>query len=72
MVCRFSEWEILQSGFLVTYTRGMHRKFNDGSGAMTVDYPIRFSAGIQQQSFYNFPGSSGTSNFRPVINISFF
>jgi tetratricopeptide (TPR) repeat protein len=68
----FSLYNNLQSGFLVTYTRGMHRKFDDGTGAMSVDYPIRFSAGMQQQSFYNFPGGSGTSNFRPVVNISFF
>lgn len=68
----FNLYNNVQSGFLVTYTKGMHRKFDDGTGAMSVDYPIRFSAGMQQQSFYNFPGSSGTSAFRPVINISFF
>lgn len=68
----FDLYNNVQSGVLVTYTRGLHRKFDDGSGAMSVDYPIRFSAGIQQQSFYNFPGSSGTSAFRPVVNISFF
>jgi hypothetical protein len=67
----FDIYNNVQSGFLVTYTKGLRRKFDDGSGVMSVDYPMRFSVGMQQQSFYNFPGS-GTSNFRPVVNLSFF
>jgi hypothetical protein len=40
---------------------------------MNVDYPLRFSAGIQQQSFYSFTGAAGsTSSFRPVVRISIF
>ncbi|HEY6272704.1 MAG TPA: tetratricopeptide repeat protein [Terriglobales bacterium] len=68
----FDLYNNVQSGFLVNYTKGMRRKFDDGSGSQTVDYPIRFSVGMQQQSFYNFPGASGTSSFRPVVNLSFF
>jgi hypothetical protein len=50
----------------------IHRSWNDGNGGVGVDYPLRISAGIQQQSFFNLGGQSSSSSFRPVIRISLF
>lgn len=68
----FSTYNNVQSGFLISYMKPMRRRYNDGSGEISVDYPLRFSFGLQQQSFYNFPGSAETYNLRPVVSISFF
>jgi hypothetical protein len=36
-----------------------------------LQYPIRFSAGMQQETFYNFPGSQ-SQQLRPYVQISLF
>jgi hypothetical protein len=68
----FHLYDNYQSGFLVTYMRPLHRSFDDGAGAIAVDYPLRISFGIQQQMFPNFTGQGSTSSFRPVIRVSLF
>jgi tetratricopeptide (TPR) repeat protein len=68
----FNLYDNLESGFLVSYMKPLRRSMNDGNGNVGVDYPIRFSAGLEQQSFYNFTGPGKTSVFRPVIKISIF
>lgn len=55
----------------VSYTRTMQRPVTDGMGEVPVNYPLRFSFGISQQTFYNFTGSSRES-FVPVIRINLF
>ena len=61
-----------QTGILVSYVKPLRRVFHDGAGAVPVDYPLRFSAGLQQQTFFNFPGSGKTFSFRPVVRITLF
>ncbi len=68
----FHTYDNAQSGFLVSYMKPIHRSWNDGNGGVGVDYPLRISAGIQQQSFFNLGGQSSSSSFRPVIRISLF
>jgi tetratricopeptide (TPR) repeat protein len=69
----FHLYDNIQSGFLVSYVKPLRRSVNDVNGSLSVDYPLRFSAGIQQQSFYSFTGAAGsTSSFRPVVKISIF
>jgi tetratricopeptide (TPR) repeat protein len=68
----FHLYDNVQSGFLISYVRPIRRSFNDGTGELTADYPLRFSVGLQQQSFYNFTGASKTTSLRPVIQISLF
>jgi tetratricopeptide (TPR) repeat protein len=68
----FHLYDNYQSGFLVTYMRPLRRSFDDGAGAIAVDYPLRISVGIQQQMFPNFTGQGSTSSFRPVIRVSLF
>jgi tetratricopeptide (TPR) repeat protein len=68
----FHLYDNVQSGFLISYVRPLRRSVNDVNGSLTVDYPLRFSAGIQQQSFFSYTGTGSTSSFRPVIRISIF
>lgn len=69
----FHQYDNVQSGFLISYVKPLHRGYNDGTANLPVEYPLRFSVGLQQQSFYNFTGANAsTSSFRPVIQISLF
>jgi tetratricopeptide (TPR) repeat protein len=68
----FNIYNNVQTGFLISYMKPLRRRYNDGAGEVAVDYPLSFSFGLQQQSFYNFPGSTGTFQLRPVIKVSFF
>jgi hypothetical protein len=45
--------------------------FNDSSTPVALQYPIRFSAGIQQETFLNFPGAQNQT-FRPYAEITIF
>ncbi|HEY6250927.1 MAG TPA: tetratricopeptide repeat protein [Candidatus Angelobacter sp.] len=68
----FHLYDNTQGGFLITYMKPLRRNLNDGTGGIAVEYPLRISAGLQQQSFYSFTGPGKTSTFRPVIRISLF
>jgi hypothetical protein len=63
-------YDNVQSGILISYVKPLRRMFNDGSGQVPVEYPLRFSIGFQQQNFANFPGSGTT--YRPVFRLSLF
>ena len=67
----FHVYDASQNSFSVSYAKPFQRKFNDDSGSLPIKYPIRFSAGIQQESFFNFPGSHG-EQLRPYVQISVF
>jgi len=67
----YHEYDNAQSEFLVSYTRPMHQWSKDGTAGISNSYPFRLSAGLQQQTFYDFSG--GTKNtFLPVIHFSLF
>jgi hypothetical protein len=67
----FHAYDAIQNGFSISYARPFRRKFNDDSGAVVLQYPIRFSAGIQQETFFNFTGGQN-QQFRPYVQISLF
>lgn len=67
----FHAYDNAQSQLLVTYTRPFHATLNDGGGEVPVAYPMRFSFGLQQQTFYDFPGSSRTA-LLPVVQFTLF
>jgi hypothetical protein len=67
----FHVYDAIQNGFSVSYARPFHRKFNDDSGTVVLAYPIRFSAGIQDETFINFKGGQ-SQQFRPYVQISLF
>jgi hypothetical protein len=69
----FHAYDNVQSGVFISYVRPIRRSVTDSAGALQVDYPLRFSAGVQQETFYNFSaGTAQTSVWRPVIQISIF
>ena len=57
--------------FLVSYVRSVQRPLNDGLGDVPVTYPLRFSFGLQQQTFYNFTGGNGTKVL-PIVRLTLF
>jgi tetratricopeptide (TPR) repeat protein len=68
----FHLYDNVQSGFLISYVKPIRRNVNDVNGSLNVDYPLRFSVGLQQQSFFSYTGTGSTSAFRPVVRISIF
>ena len=68
----FHLYDNVQSGFLISYVKPIRRSVNDVNGSLNVDYPLRFSFGLQQQSFFSYTGTGSTSAFRPVVRISIF
>ena len=67
----FHVYDTIQSGFSVSYATPLHRKFDDETGQVQVQYPIRFSAGMQQEDFFNFT-SSRSEQLRPFVSITLF
>ncbi|HEY1902278.1 MAG TPA: tetratricopeptide repeat protein [Terracidiphilus sp.] len=67
----FHAYDAIQNGFSVSYARPFRRKFNDDSGTVVLEYPIRFSAGMQEETFFNFTGGQN-QQFRPYVRISLF
>jgi len=67
----FHVYDAVQSGFAVSYAMPVHRGFKDERGEVDLQYPIRFSAGMQQETFFNFTGGQN-QQFRPYVRISLF
>jgi hypothetical protein len=68
----FHDYDNMQSGFLISYVKPLHRTLEDGAaGRLPVEYPLRFSFGIQQDQFFNFAGR-GQAIYRPVVRLTLF
>jgi tetratricopeptide (TPR) repeat protein len=67
----YHAYDNAQGQLLLSYTRSMRGTLKDGTGDIPVSYPIRFSVGVEQQTFYNFPGSTRTT-LLPVVHLSLF
>jgi tetratricopeptide (TPR) repeat protein len=67
----YHAYDNAQSEFLVSYVRPLRGSLKDGMGEVPVSYPMRFSFGMQQQTFYSFPGTSKTT-LLPVIHFTLF
>ena len=67
----FPVYDAIQNGFVISYARPFRRRFNGDSGSVVLQYPIRFSAGVQTETFFNFTGAQ-TTQLRPFIRISVF
>jgi tetratricopeptide (TPR) repeat protein len=65
------DYDNVQSGLLISYTKPLHRTMDDGTGRVPVEYPLRFSIGFQQDNFTNFAGR-GQAIYRPVFRLSLF
>jgi tetratricopeptide (TPR) repeat protein len=64
-------YDAVQSGFAVSYALPVHRGYKDERGTVDLKYPIRFSAGVQQETFFNFTGGQN-EQFRPYLSINIF
>jgi tetratricopeptide (TPR) repeat protein len=67
----FHSYDSVEAGFLVSYERKTRAVRRDGVESAQVTYPMRFSFGVQQQTFYDFPGHS-RSAVVPVIRFTLF
>ena len=67
----FHSFDNTQSGILISYSKPLHRTTHDGLGDVPVEYPLRFSFGVEQQLFFNFAGRS-QAIFRPVVRLTLF
>jgi hypothetical protein len=67
----FSVYDNVQSSFFISYVRPIRRSMTDGFGEVPVEYPLRFSVGVQTDNFYNFTGN-GQAQIRPVIRLTVF
>ena len=67
----YHAYDNAQSEFLVSYVRPLRGSVRDGASEIPVSYPLRFSIGVQQQTFYNFPGSTKTT-LLPVVHFTLF
>ena len=65
------DYDNFTNGILVSYTKRLQGNWNDGPESARVSYPLRFSIGLEQQTFYSFPGQSKTS-FVPVVKVTLF
>lgn len=67
----FHVYDAVQSGFAVSYAMPFRRGFKDENGEVPLQYPIRFTGGVQQESFFNFSGPH-SQQLRPYFSISLF
>ena len=67
----FHVYDAIENGFAISYMKPFHRKFNDDTGEVYLQYPIRFSAGVQTENFFNFPGHH-QQQIRPYVSITLF
>jgi hypothetical protein len=68
----YHAYDNVSNQVLVSYIRSVERPINDGIADVPVRYPLRFSIGLQQQTFYQFTGGGNTSVWRPVVRLSLF
>jgi hypothetical protein len=64
-------YDAVQSGFAVSYAMPVHRAFKDEGKEVELQYPIRFSAGMQQETFFNFT-TGQNRQLRPYVSITLF
>ncbi len=67
----FHQYDNAQSEFLISYVRPVSGTLKDGSGEVPVSYPFRISVGMQQQTFYDFNGSTRTT-LLPIVHFNLF
>src|SRR6202035_4563034 len=67
----YHEYDNAQSEFMVSYKRPTHGTGIADNGGASVAHPFRLSLGIQQQTFYDFAGST-RNTILPVIHFNLF
>ena len=67
----FHVYDATQNSFSVSYSRPLSHMFHDGSTPLALKYPIRFSAGVRQETFFNF-STAQNQKFIPYAEITVF
>lgn len=67
----FHAYDAVQSGFAVSYALPIHRTYKEEGQNVGLVYPIRFTAGMQQENFYNFAGPN-SQQLKPYVSITIF
>jgi hypothetical protein len=67
----FHAYDAVHSGFAVSYAMPVQHSFHEAGEDVTARYPIRFSAGVEQENFFNFQGGNN-QQWRPYLRISIF
>jgi tetratricopeptide (TPR) repeat protein len=67
----YHAYDNFNNGILLSYMHPLRGAVNDGTESLPVAYPLRFSFGVEQQTFYDFPGHSRISVV-PVIKLTLF
>ncbi|HYL12681.1 MAG TPA: tetratricopeptide repeat protein [Terriglobales bacterium] len=67
----FHAYDNVMNSLLISYMKPWRGSLNDGTGSVPVSYPLRFSIGLQQQTFYDFPGHRRTE-IVPVVQLTLF
>ncbi len=68
----FHIYDATQNGFSLSYAMPFRRSVSSSdTGALTYAYPIRFAAGMQDETFFNFPGPR-SQQLRPYVGITIF
>ena len=64
-------YDNMQSGIYISYLKPLRQNQRDGLGEFPVEYPIRFSVGVQEQNFFNLAGH-GQTEIVPIIRLTLF
>jgi tetratricopeptide (TPR) repeat protein len=67
----FHAYDNVSNQVTVSYMRTLQRSVRNGAAEIPVNYPMRFSVGLAQQTFYDFQGKNRNS-FVPIIRINLF
>ncbi|MGH9528442.1 MAG: tetratricopeptide repeat protein [Terriglobales bacterium] len=67
----FHAYDNVSNQVTVSYMRTVQRSVRDGAADVPVNYPMRFSFGLAQQTFYDFQGKNRNS-FVPIVRINLF
>ena len=67
----FHAYDNVQNSFFISYTKPIRRSMEDVGGSVPVEYPLRFSFGIETADYYDFTGH-GQTIFRPMMRLTVF
>jgi tetratricopeptide (TPR) repeat protein len=65
------DYDNVQSSLLISYIKPLRRNVSDSYGEVPVDYPIRFSFGVQNANYLNFTGNHQMI-LSPLIRLTLF
>jgi hypothetical protein len=69
----FQDYNNFYAAAFVSYARPVRRVITDSSGSYPVDYPLRFSVGVETEEFPNFGGAIKSGQLvRPIFRLSVF